>query len=266
MLRRQGGPQHLMRINAPPSYSWREPSLCLPIVSDLIPKLLISFLIYNLHFIYYLIIDFFFFPSALSHLADLLPGCTFHSIGCLPSLVRCFVKRLSHQFSLILVLTPTLSNTLLCSLTILNLWYFKSWVDFPNYFQNQLCNSMCYIWEIIAKQGLVFSEARHPLAQQVSFLTTSDMDSSHSLLCRVSLFQEFLPPECLEGWTLLYLKAKQCAMIPKISSTTAVHKINLFSEILATLYVAPFGWFLCASSILLLLLLSPVSLEIFQRR
>lgn len=59
MLRRQGGPQHLMRINAPLSYSWRELSLCLPIVSDLIPKLLISFLIYNLHFIYYLIIDFF---------------------------------------------------------------------------------------------------------------------------------------------------------------------------------------------------------------
>lgn len=78
-----GRPQHLMKINAPSQSAGGKLSLCSPIVSELIPKLLISLLIYNLHFIYYPIIDFFFFPSALSHLADLLPGCTFHNI-CVP--------------------------------------------------------------------------------------------------------------------------------------------------------------------------------------
>lgn len=118
-------------------------------------------------------------------------------------------------------------------------------------FQKQLCKSMCCIWEIMARQGLVFSEARHPFAQQVSLLTTSDMDSSHSLLCRVSLFQEFIPPECLEGWTLLYPKVKQCARVPKISSTTAVHKITLFSEILG--YVALLCYLTADSCVLLVI-------------
>lgn len=36
-------------------------------------------------------------------------------------------------------------------------------------------------------------KAKHPLSQQVSFLTISDVDSSHSLLGRVSLFQKFIP-------------------------------------------------------------------------
>lgn len=183
---------------------------------------------------------------------------------CLPSLVSCLGKRLSHQFSLILVWTPTLSNMLLYPLTIPNLWYFRLWVDFPNCFQNQLCKSMCCIWEIMARQGLVFLEARHPFAQQVSLLTTSYTDSSHSLLCRVSLFQEFIPPKCLEGWTLLYPKVKQCAMVPKISSTTAVHKLTLLSEILG--FVALLGYLTADSCVLLVIfLLSPASLKIFQR-
>lgn len=54
-----GRPQHLMKTNAPRQSAGGKLSLCLPIVSELIPKLLISLLIYNLHFIYYLIIDFF---------------------------------------------------------------------------------------------------------------------------------------------------------------------------------------------------------------
>lgn len=97
-----------------------------------------SFLIYNLHFFYCLNNWFFFFPSALSHFADLRLSCTFHNTACLPSLVSCFMKRLSHQFSLILVLMPTLPNTLLYSFTIPSCGISRHCVPFLKRFQNQL--------------------------------------------------------------------------------------------------------------------------------
>lgn len=96
---------------------------------------------------------FFFFASWLT------PRLFSTIFVCLPSLVSCLGKRLSHQFSLILVWTPTLSNMLLYPLTIPNLWYFRSWSWlFRTVFRTSSV-SLCAVFERLW-QGKVLSSQK----------------------------------------------------------------------------------------------------------
>ena len=108
-----------------------------------------------------------------------------------------------------------------------------------------------------SKAGLALSEARQPLSQQASFLTISDMFSSHSLLGSVSEFQEFITLQCLEGSTLLYDSPKQVQL--------QVYKVAQFSEILRYVAFAGYLPLFLVCSYIIFLCISSVFRDIFQR-
>lgn len=185
-----------------------------------------SFLNYNLHFFYCLIIDFFFFPSPMSQLADLLLSCAFDNIVCLFSFFNHFMKRLSHQFSQFLISQYQHSHT-----------FFSIPLPCPYLFQILSCLSV-----ISSEQSTVILNAARKrdellvlCPQILGTLLPAGLFCSHNWtwiplvpsLYRVFQLKSFLL--CLEGHYIQQLN--KMPMIPRTVSTLTVCKITQSSEL-----------------------------------